>query len=263
MHTNIVPEKFFHDLAAAAAGAALPLFRSDLSVVNKDADKADGRFDPVTIGDRNAEIAMRALIEAAYPDHGILGEEVENVRLDADHVWVLDPIDGTRSFISGIPLWATLIGLKCDGAPMAGMMAQPFIGERFFGDCQHASYTGPGGDRVLKSRQCSALGDALMCTTTPALFTDTELERYRRVEDAVRLSRYGTDSYGYCLVAAGHIDIVVESGLHPYDIVALIPIVQGAGGVVTNWTGGPATDGGQVVASGNPHLHDQVLKMLA
>lgn len=263
MHTKSVPEKFFHDLATIAADAALPLFRSDLSIVNKDADKAGGHFDPVTMGDRNAEIAMRARIEQTYPDHGILGEEVENIRLDADHIWVLDPIDGTRSFISGIPLWATLIGLKHNGVPAAGMMAQPFIGERYFGDCRNASYCGPHGDRILKTRQCRTLGDALMCTTTPFLFSAPERERYQRVEDAVRLTRYGTDSYGYCLVAAGHIDVVVESGLHPYDIVALIPIIQGAGGVVTNWTGGPATDGGQVVASGNPHLHDLVLKTLS
>lgn len=263
MHTNSVPEKFFHDLATIAADAALPLFRSEMSIVNKDADKDGEHFDPVTVGDRNAEIAMRARIEQTYPDHGILGEEVENVRLDADHIWVLDPIDGTRSFISGIPLWATLIGLKSNGVPAAGMMAQPFIGERFFGDCQSASYSGPHGDRALKTRQCRSLDDALMCTTTPFLFSDPERERYQRVEDAARLTRYGTDSYGYCLVAAGHLDIVVESGLHPYDIVALIPIIQGAGGVVTNWTGGPATDGGQVVATGNPHLHDLVLSKLA
>lgn len=262
MQTNIIQKSFFHDLATAASDAALPLFRSEMSIANKDADKPDGRFDPVTVGDRNAELAMRALIEKSYPEHGILGEEEDDIRLDAEHVWVLDPIDGTRSFISGIPLWATLIGLKRSGVPVAGMMAQPFIGERFFGDRQKALYSGPHGQSTLKSRDCRTVSDALMCTTTPALFTPSERARYDRLERDVRLSRYGTDSYGYCLVAAGHIDAVVESGLHPYDIVALIPIIEGAGGVVTSWNGGPATDGGQIVASGNPYLHEQMLRYL-
>ena len=234
-----------------------------MTVANKEADKTDGGFDPVTVGDRNAELAMRALIEATYPQHGILGEEEANVRLDADHVWVLDPIDGTRSFISGIPLWATLIGLKDNDAPTAGMMAQPFIGERFYGDCHQARYTGPAGNRNLKTRDCREITDALMCTTTPALFDEFERERFDDIERTVRLSRYGTDSYGYCLVAAGHIDAVVETGLHPYDIVALIPIIEGAGGRVTNWSGGPATDGGQVLATGNPYLHEQFLKRIS
>ena len=263
MRTNSIPEDFFHKLAEVASNAALPLFRSDLSVANKDADKGGGGFDPVTIGDRNAELAMRALIEETYPTHGILGEEMDNVRLDAEHVWVLDPIDGTRSFISGIPLWATLIGLRQNGAPAAGLMAQPFIGERFFGDCRQSTYSGPAGNRILKSRNCRNVAEAMMCTTTPNLFEDSERERFDRIENEVRLSRYGTDSYAYCLVAAGHIDVVVESGLHPYDIVALIPIIEGAGGRVTNWTGGSATGGGQVLATGNPYLHDMLLKRLA
>ena len=259
MRMNDIPETFFHELAGAASHEALKYFRSDLAVANKQA----GGFDPVTEADRNAETAMRALIEKSYPLHGILGEEQDDVRLDAEYVWVLDPIDGTRSFISGIPLWATLIGLKRDGVPTAGMMAQPFIGERFFGDCRSAAYSGPAGNRILKSRDCRTVADALLCTTTPELFDADERERYDRVEKAVRLSRYGTDSYAYCLVAAGHVDAVVESGLHPYDIVALIPIIEGAGGVVTNWTGGSATDGGRILATGNPHLHQVLLQLLA
>jgi len=263
MHTKPVPKEFFHALASVASEAALPRFRIPLSIDNKLAENRQGGFDPVTEGDREAEAAMRALIEKTYPEHGILGEEADNVRLEADHVWVLDPIDGTRSFISGIPLWATLIGLKRDGVPVAGLMAQPFIGEWFFGDCRSATYSGPGGNRILKSRDCRQVSDALLCTTTPSLFDEGERARYDRIEQEARLARYGTDSYGYCMVAAGHIDAVIESGLHAYDIVALIPIIEGAGGVVTTWTGGPAKDGGQILASGNAHLHDLLLTRLA
>jgi myo-inositol-1(or 4)-monophosphatase len=205
---------------------------------------------------------MRAVINREHPAHGIVGEEFGNEREDAEHVWVLDPIDGTRSFISGLPTWGTLIGLMRDGKPILGMMAQPFTGERFAGDTARAWYTGPGGARAIKTRPCRALGDASLFTTTPALFKGDDRAAYDRVEAAVRMPRYGYDCYAYCMVAAGNTDVVVEAGLQPYDIVALIPIIEGAGGRVTDWDGGSAANGGRVVASGDRRLHEQVLAKL-
>jgi myo-inositol-1(or 4)-monophosphatase len=251
---------FLDRLADAAGKSIMPHFRAAASVE----DKGGGRFDPVTIADRAAEEAMRALINAELPDHGIIGEEFGSERADAEFVWVLDPIDGTRSFITGLPVWGTLIGLTRRGTPVLGMMAQPFTGERFAGDGRQAWYTGRNGARqALKTRPCARLADASLFTTTPALFRDGDRVAYDRVENAVRLPRYGVDCYGYCMVAAGHADIVVEVGLQPYDIVALIPIIEGAGGRVTNWQGGSAAKGGQVVATGDRRVHEQALAMLA
>ncbi|HVY19096.1 MAG TPA: histidinol-phosphatase [Bauldia sp.] len=250
---------FLDRLADVASAAIMPHFRAAAAVE----DKGKARFDPVTVADRGAEQAMRTLINTEYPAHGIIGEEFGSEREDAEYVWVLDPIDGTRSFISGLPTWGTLIGLTRRGKPVLGMMAQPFTGERFAGDSARAWYTGPGGERAIKTRPCSSLSDASLFTTTPALFKGDDRAAYDRVEAAVRMPRYGYDCYAYCMVASGNTDVVVEAGLQPYDIVALIPIIEGAGGRVTDWQGGPAADGGYVVASGDARLHDQVLAKLA
>ncbi|WP_428647217.1 histidinol-phosphatase [Roseibium sp.] len=250
---------FLETLADAASKAIMPHFRQGFAVDNK----FETGFDPVTIADRNGETAMRTLINETYPDHGILGEEHGPEKLDADNVWVLDPIDGTRAFITGLPTWGTLIGLRTAGKPSLGMMVQPYIGERFAGDCKAAWYHGPLGTRPLKSRSCNALKDATIFTTTPALFTPAERSAFDRIEAAVQLSRYGTDCYAYCMVAAGHADAVIETGLQAYDIVALVPIIEGAGGVVTTWTGGSPAEGGQILASGDPRLHDLLLRDLA
>ena len=250
---------FMSRLADAASDSIMPHFRAAASVE----DKGAGRFDPVTIADRAAEEAMRTLINAAYPHHGIVGEEFGSERADAEFVWVLDPIDGTRAFITGLPVWGTLIGLTQGGKPILGMMAQPFTGERFAGDGTRAWYTGPGGGTPLRTRPCASLNVASLFTTTPTLFKGAERAAYDRVETAVRLPRYGCDCYAYCMVAAGHADVVVEAGLQPYDIVALIPILEGAGGRVTNWEGGSAANGGRVVASGDKRLHEKVLAKLA
>ncbi len=251
---------FIDALAEVSAAAIAPHFRSRLAVENK----LEGRaFDPVTVADRAAEEAMRRLILEHHPDHGILGEECGRERLDAEHVWVLDPIDGTRAFISGLPVWGTLIGLKRDGAPVLGMMHQPFTGERYCGDGTRAWYRGPGGARDLATRSCAAIGDAVLFTTAPSLFTAEERPAYEAIEQRVRLARYGVDCYAYCMVASGFVDVVIEAGLQPYDIVALIPVIEGAGGVVTTWTGGSAVDGGRIVASGDPKLHEEVLRLLA
>jgi myo-inositol-1(or 4)-monophosphatase len=251
-------EAFCHELADAAAAATLPHFRSKLAVENK----LVGAFDPVTIADRAAETVITDLIRARYPDHGIIGEEFGDSATDAEFVWVIDPIDGTRAFISGLPVWGTLIGLKRAGRPVAGMMAQPFTGERFFGDGTGARYRGPDGARALSTRRCGSLAEATLFTTTPMIFAAAERIAFDRVEAGARLSRYGVDCYAYAMVAAGFVDAVIESGLKPFDIVALIPVIEGAGGVVTSWTGGDASEGGAVVASGDPRLHDIILREL-
>jgi myo-inositol-1(or 4)-monophosphatase len=255
-HENLRP--FFNHLADVAGEAILPLFRSPLLVDNKKTDA----FDPVTAADKAAERAMRAAILSVHPDHGILGEEYGDEGLDRDDVWVLDPIDGTRSFIAGVPLWGTLIGLRHKGKAVMGMMAQPFIGERFFGDGRSANYTGPGGARELRTRPCKRLADATLFTTTPSLFTVEERPVYDAIEAAVRMPRYGTDCYGYCMLAAGSVDLVIETGLKPYDVMALIPIIEGAGGVITTWDGGNPAEAGRIVAAGDPALHAIVLDRL-
>ena len=258
MQTGPAPE-FLDALADAAEAAIRPLFRTRLAVE----DKGATGFDPVTIADRGAEAAMRRLIGEHYPEHGIVGEEYGAEREDAEFVWVLDPIDGTRSFIAGLPLWGVLIGLLCEGRPALGMMAQPFTGERFAGDGARAWFTRDGDREPLATRACADIATAVLLTTSPFMIATVDRPAYQRVESAVRLARYGTDCYGYCMVAAGHADLVVEAGLQPYDIVALIPIIEGAGGRVTSWEGGSAANGGRVVASGDGRLHDEVLRRLA
>lgn len=258
MQITLISQAFFDQLADAASAAIMPHFRTDLAVENK----LKGAFDPVTVADKAGEVAMRELIGATYPDHGILGEEFGNTGLDRDYVWVLDPVDGTRSFIAGIPLWGTLIGLRAGGRAAQGMMAQPFTGERFYGDGTTAIYSGPGGERPLRVRRCADISEATLFTTSLKPFSDANREAYLSVERRARLTRYSADCYAYCMVAAGQVDVVIEAGLQPYDITALIPVIEGAGGIVTSWTGGSAFDGGSVVASGDPRLHEQVLKLL-
>lgn len=250
---------FFHMVAEAAAKAALPYFRCDPDIENK----ADGGFDPVTEADKAVERAIRDLIGAHYPGHGILGEEYGLENPDSTRRWVIDPIDGTRSFISGIPLWGTLVGLLEDGDAVAGMMAQPFTGELFWaGRTGGSHYDGPGGPRQLATRATAALGDAVLLTTDPFLQTGGDGDAYGRLEASVRLKRYGTDCYGYAMLASGQVDIVCEAGLHVYDIVGLIAPIERAGGVVTNWDGGAAEAGGRILASANAHLHEAALTML-
>jgi myo-inositol-1(or 4)-monophosphatase len=250
---------FVDELASVAAEAIRPFFRTALGVENK---ARGGRFDPVTAADRAAEAAMRTLIRKTFPHHGIIGEELGEERADAEYVWALDPIDGTKSFICGMPAWGTLIGLLKRGVPVYGMMHQPFIGERFTGDGSRARYRGPAGDRRLQVRACEDLAQAILQTTSPLLMSAEERLRFERVEQQVRLSRYGGDCYAYCMVAAGYVDVVIECGLHPYDVVALIPIIEGAGGVVTGWNGEPAAAGGRVIAAGDRRVHAQALELL-
>lgn len=252
-------DSFFHSLADIAGETVLPFFRRSIAIDNKEPDD----FDPVTEADREAERRMREMINGTFPQDGILGEEFEAERLDADGLWVLDPIDGTRAFISGLPVWGTLIGYRHSDGTSMGMMSQPFTSERYFGNSEVSYYTGPGGKRRLETRSCSSLSEATLFTTTPALFTKEERAAYDRVEAACRLPRYGVDCYAYCMVAHGMADLVIEAALKPVDIAPLIPVIEGAGGIVTNWEGGSAFDGGRVVACGDKDLHQQVLNVLA
>jgi myo-inositol-1(or 4)-monophosphatase len=249
---------FVDQLATASGDTILPFFRTALAVENK---KTAG-FDPVTAADRAAENAMRALIRKHFPAHGILGEEYESENPDAEYVWVLDPIDGTKSFIAGMVAWGTLIGLCRLGEPVYGMMHQPFTRERFFGDGGAARYRGPAGNRDLRVRTCDSLKDAVMFTTSPLLMNEADRARFKLVEDKVKLSRYGGDCYAYCMLAAGQIDLIVETELKTHDIVALIPIINGAGGIVTTWEGGPPQAGGRIVVAGDRRVHAAALEIL-
>jgi myo-inositol-1(or 4)-monophosphatase len=250
---------FVDELATVSGDTILPFFRTALGVDDKN---AGGAFDPVTAADRAAEQAMRTLIRRYFPEHGIIGEEFGSERGDAEYVWVLDPIDGTKSFIAGIPLWGTMIALTRLGEPVFGMVHQPFIRERFTGDGINAHYRGPTGNRDLMVRSCASLSEAILFTTSPLLMTEGDRAVFRRVENTVRLSRYGGDCYAYCMLAAGHIDLVIETELKAHDIVPLIPIIRGAGGIVTSWDGGPADAGGRVVVAGDKRVHQAALKLL-
>jgi histidinol phosphatase-like enzyme (inositol monophosphatase family) len=253
-----ISAEFMRRIAAAAAGETLPRFRGAADVVNK----LEAGFDPVTEADREAEQAIKRVILEAYPEHGILGEEHGTVNEGADHMWVIDPIDGTRAFISGLPVWGTLVGLTVAGEAVAGMMSQPFTGELFYADGEASRYEGPGGPRVLKARKTTRLADATLFTTTPALFKGSKRAVYDRFETMVRMPRYGADCYAFAMVAAGQVDIVTDPGLKPYDIVALIPIIEQAGGVVTTFDGGPAEKGGDILAAATPELHAAAMEAL-
>lgn len=255
---------FIEELARVSGEAILPFFRSAMHSDNK---SRSGVFDPVTEADRGAENIMRRLIRDAFPGHGIIGEEFGTENPDAEYVWVLDPIDGTKSFISGLPLWGTLIGLCHNGKPCYGMMHQPFTRESFFSDGKMSHWrgidsTGKPAKRRLRTRDCASLAEATLMTTHPSLLAPGTLEPYLRVEKKVRLSRYGGDCYAYCVLAGGHVDLVIESGLQAYDIVALAPIIEGAGGVITAWDGSSPAKGGSIIAAGDKRLHEQALELL-
>ncbi len=252
-------EAFVDELANVSGTTILPFFRSALATEDK---SGGGNFDPVTEADRGAEAVIRQKIRAMFPNHGVMGEEYGSERLDAEFVWVLDPIDGTKSFISGMVGWGTLIGLLRNGQPCYGMMHQPFTRERFSGDGGSAKYRGPGGERAMRTRSCAGLADAVLYTTSPRLMAAPERTLFSSVEEKVKLSRYGGDCYAYAMLAMGLVDLVIESNLQPYDITALIPIVEGAGGVITTWDGGPAQAGGRVVAAGDARVHAAALALL-
>ncbi len=262
--TLVAIETFFETLAAASAEVILPFFRSNMIVT----DKQHGQgFDPVTEADRAAEAVIRNKIKQAFPDHGILGEEFGEERIDAEYVWVIDPIDGTRAFVCGLPLWGTLIGLMKDKHPVYGIMHQPYTGELFCGDGKKAYLkrmtTSKRVAKPLNVRPCERLAEAYLMTTSPALFTEQEIGKYQTVEAATKLTRYGADCYAYMMLASGQIDLVVEAGLNPYDILPLIPIIEGAGGIITDWQGNKLVGGGAIIAAGDRRLHAAALDILS
>lgn len=221
-------------------------------------------YDPVTAADQAAERAIRAAIAKSYPDHGVLGEEFAAVRGAGRYQWVVDPIDGTRAFIMGSPLWGTLIGLIEDDKPVLGLMDQPFTRERFWAHGRAARMRAPDGrTRRLKTRACSGLAQAVLTSTHPDLFSSPkEMAAFGRIRARVRMTRYGGDCYGYCLLAAGFVDVVVEAGLKAHDVAALIPIIEGAGGKITTWDNKPALRGGRIVATGDKRVHEEALALL-
>lgn len=247
-----------NQMADAARAAIKPYFRQSLTVENK---LARG-FDPVTVADRASETAMRAVLDEMAPDDGILGEEFPERISKNGRQWVLDPIDGTRAFIAGLPSWTVLIALSVNGRPRLGLIDQPHIGERFTGWNDGASYGQGEQIQPLQTRNTGGLADAILATTDAFLFRDAERDAFDALRQAVRLCRYGYDGYAYAMLAQGGIDLVVESGLQPYDVQALMPIIRGAGGMITNWTGGDCSDGGQVIAAAHPELHAEALGWL-
>jgi len=247
-----------HALAERAGAVILPHFRTNLAVDHK----GGSEFDPVTVADRDAEAAIREILSATYPEHGIVGEEFGESRPDAEFCWIIDPIDGTRGFIMGQPLWGTLIGLTAHGTPVLGVMNQPYTGERFWSGETESFFTHGGETRAIRARSCSTLDKAVLASTAPELFDADELARFEALTRAVRLRRFGGDCYNYCLLAMGQIDLVVESGLKPFDILPLVPIVERAGGIVTTWEGGDPSQGGRIVAAGDPTLHAAAMEIL-
>lgn len=252
--------RFTHHLADISTGIALKFFRRPIEVENKGESSA---FDPVTEADRGIERAVRNAINARWPHHGIEGEEFATQAGDGPYRWTIDPIDGTRAFVAGFPTWGTLIGLSRASRPMIGMMSQPFTGERFWATPTSTHYRGPGGEMQVSTRRCPSLEQATFSTTAPELFADGfETTGLAKITARARITRYGGDCYAYCLLAAGHLDLVVETSLKPFDIAPLVPIVESAGGRITSWQGGDASNGGRVVAAGDPALHKLVLEIL-
>jgi fructose-1,6-bisphosphatase/inositol monophosphatase family enzyme len=243
LHRHDVPELLAcaHALADASAAAILPYFRQQIAVENK---AGGGGYDPVTAADQAAERAIAAHLRANQPTHGIVGEEFGSHLSEAQYKWVIDPIDGTRSFIMGAPVWGTLIGLLDGANPIMGVMNQPFTGERFWSDGAASFAASPHTQKPtrLKTRPCSSIADAVLASTHPDMFP--------------------VAADAYCMLAAGFADVIIECSLQPYDIVALIPIIEHAGGRVSTWDGGSAAGGGRILACGDPKLHDDVLAIL-
>jgi histidinol phosphatase-like enzyme (inositol monophosphatase family) len=246
-------------LADAAREATLAHFRQDgLTAETKESH----RFDPVTVADRLSEERMRAILARRRPQDAILGEEFGASTGTSGLTWVLDPIDGTRGYLSGTPTWGVLISVADETGPIYGLIDQPYIGERFEGGLGRARVTGPMGTRQLRTRPHRPLSEAIVFTTFPEVGTHAEGAAFRRVAAAAKLVRYGMDCYAYALVAAGQIDLVIEAGLQAYDVQAPIAVITAAGGIVTDWLGRPCPQGGQVLAAANPEIHATALALL-
>ncbi|SOB99551.1 histidinol phosphatase-like enzyme (inositol monophosphatase family) [Rhodobacter sp. JA431] len=252
-------------LAEAAREATLAHFRPQGGIGAE--NKLTSGFDPVTVADRAAEAAMREILATRRPQDGIWGEEYGVTKGTSGFTWVLDPIDGTRGYLSGTPTWGVLIALSEEGeskpgAPLMGVIDQPYIGERFVGGFGTARVTGPMGQAELRARAGGDLAQAVLFSTFPEVGTAEEGAAFARLAKQVKLTRYGTDCYAYALLAAGQIDLVVEAGLQPYDVAAPIAVIEAAGGLVTDWAGGPAYEGGRVLAAANAEIHAAAMAVL-
>lgn len=254
--------EFARELADLARTVTGPAFRQRHDVDNK----AHRGFDPVTKADRDAEAALRERIDARYPEHGVAGEEWPDRPARSPWRWTLDPIDGTRAFIIGAPTWTTLIGLSFEGRPVLGVIDQPFTDERWIGAASKAWRRHQGRDEHIGVRPCAQVSEAVLASTDPfAMFDLAEMGGFRLLNDAARLSRFGLDAYGYALLAEGRVDLVVEAGLAAYDVAAAIPIIEAAGGVVTDWLGRRegAWEGGRILAAGDARTHAEAVRVLA
>ena len=248
-----------HAAADAARVETLAHFRS----AGLEADtKEVARFDPVTVADRAAERAMTEVLARMRPQDAILGEEYGATPGTSGLTWVLDPIDGTRGYLSGTPTWGVLVGVSDASGPILGAIDQPYIGERFVGGLGLAEMPGPHGPRPLRCRKPRPLAEAIVFTTFPEVGTEADAAAFREVASRARLTRYGMDCYAYALIASGQIDLVIEAGLQPYDVQAPIAVVTAAGGVVTDWQGGPAHHGGRILAAANAAIHAEALALL-
>lgn len=251
--------RFAIALAEASAREILPFFRRNTAVEVKEGPV----WDPVTEGDRAGERVIRKLIEENYPDHGINGEEYGLKESRSGFTWVLDPVDGTRAFVCGLPTWATLIGLSFEGRPVLGLMNQPFVGDMFYGNPEGAWLDHRGVSRPIRTRSGVSLAKATIGTTAPELYrSEGDRADFERLRALAQLTRYGGDAYFFALMAAGHIDIAMDAGLQSYDIVPLLPIITGAGGVYAEWKGGDAMKGGHVITAGSQALLDEALSVL-
>jgi len=251
---------FARDAARAAGPLALEHFRVKIQVEDK---HTRNQYDPVTAADRNVERYLRERISERFPDHGIVGEEEDNKTGSNRYSWIIDPIDGTRAFISGMTAWGIMLGLRDDEKPVAGIIHQPYINETFCGSAEGAWLYHQEHVRAISTSGRQTLKDAILYCTHPSIFPNAEeFNAFERVANACRMMRYGGDCYSYCLLALGSVDLIIESGLQAYDVQPLIPLIEGAGGVITDRTGACAADGGFVVAAASAELHARALELL-
>ncbi len=249
------------EIADRARAISLPAFKRAVPAQNKNPGSV---FDPVTQADTDTEKNLRQGIEASLPDDGITGEELGQKQAHNRWTWCLDPIDGTRAFVAGVPVWSTLIAVCYDEKPVIGVIDHPALGERYIGTPSQAWRETKAGTTPLKTRKCAALSDALLsCTEPSAMFSDGQKSAYENIRRQSRFTRLGLDAYAYALTATGRLDLVIEAGLEPYDVMALIPVIKGAGGAITNWQGGDAKQGGAIVCAGDPKLLETLYPLLA
>lgn len=248
-----------HIMADAARDVILPYFRSD----NLDTDnKLEGGYDPVTVADRAAEAAMREVLAQHRPEDAILGEEMGTQAGTSGLTWVLDPIDGTRAFVAGTPTWGVLIAVGDAAGPVIGIVDQPYTGERFIGTPDGAALIRDDHRRSICTHAARPLSEAIICTTFPEVGSPSEAAAFQAVASCAQLTRYGMDCYAYALIASGQVDLVIEAGLNPYDVQGPIALIHAAGGIVTDWDGGPAHNGGRVLAAANTDIHAEALAIL-